>query len=158
MPSARCSACPALRPVVVVLGAAAAEVRAGVDLRGAEVVECPGWAEGQAASLRAGVRALGGVDAALVTLGRSAVHHAAGHRRRARPRRAAATTRYAPPTTGAPATPCCLPRPLLDRVGELHGDVGFRDLLAGARVRGVECGRLGDPTDVDTPAALDALR
>ncbi len=148
---------PGLRPVVVVLGAAAAEIRAGVDLRGAEVVECPGWAEGQAASVRDGVQALGGVDAALVTLGDQPLitpQVIAAVLDAARGDDDAVRATY----DGRPGHPVLLSRALLDRVGELHGDVGFRDLLAGARVRGVECGRLGDPTDVDTPAALDALR
>src|SRR3954452_20722951 len=55
---------------LVVLGADADEIRAGVDLHGAEPVVCEDWAEGQAASLRAGVAALGAdCDAALVVLG-----------------------------------------------------------------------------------------
>src|SRR4051794_8778518 len=44
---------------VVVLGANAPAVRAGADLCGFEVVECADWEEGVAASLRAGVAALG---------------------------------------------------------------------------------------------------
>jgi CTP:molybdopterin cytidylyltransferase MocA len=147
---------PALRPVVVVLGAAAAEIRAGVDLRGAEVVECPDWAEGQAASVRAGVAALGDVDAALVTLGDQPLITPAVI---AAVLDAATGGDEAVRATydGRPGHPVLLSRALLDRVGEVHGDVGFRDLLAGARVRDVECGGLGDPTDVDTRAALEAL-
>ena len=48
----------ALDPVVVVLGARAAEVRAGVALDGVRVVECDEWAEGMSASLRCGLGAL----------------------------------------------------------------------------------------------------
>jgi CTP:molybdopterin cytidylyltransferase MocA len=58
---------------------------------------------------------------------------------------------------GHPGHPVLLAGPLLARVDELRGDVGFRDLLAGARVREFECGDLCDPVDVDTRAELDAL-
>src|SRR5205814_8568214 len=44
-------------------------VRAGADLGGFEVVVCDDWQEGVAASLRAGVRALAGVDHVVVLLG-----------------------------------------------------------------------------------------
>jgi CTP:molybdopterin cytidylyltransferase MocA len=47
---------------------------------------------------------------------------------------------------------------LLARVGELRGDEGFRDLLAGADVRAVEVGGLARPDDVDTPEELEAMR
>jgi molybdenum cofactor cytidylyltransferase len=56
--------------VVVVLGAHAEQVRAGVDLHGAQPVVCDDWAEGTFASLRCGLRALGhGDDALVVALG-----------------------------------------------------------------------------------------
>jgi CTP:molybdopterin cytidylyltransferase MocA len=51
-----------------------------------------------------------------------------------------------------------LGRALLDRIGELRGDVGFRELLAGSRVRAFECGELCDPVDLDTPDQLNALQ
>jgi molybdenum cofactor cytidylyltransferase len=147
---------PAIDPVVVVLGARADEVRAGVDMRGAQIVVCEEWAEGQAASLRAGVRALEGVDAVVVTLGdqpfissqviAGVLGHGSG-------RFDAVRATY----DGRPGHPVLLTRTLLARVGELRGDVGFRDLLEGARVRPFECAHLCDPTDVDTRAELDAL-
>ena len=52
-------AVPALDPVVVVLGAHADAVREQVDLSGVDVVVCDRWADGQSASLQAGVAALG---------------------------------------------------------------------------------------------------
>jgi CTP:molybdopterin cytidylyltransferase MocA len=58
---------------------------------------------------------------------------------------------------GRPGHPVLLGRPLLARVDELRGDVGFRDLLSGTRVREFECGDLCDPVDVDTREELDAL-
>jgi CTP:molybdopterin cytidylyltransferase MocA len=144
-------------PRVVVLGHAAREIRAAVDLQGATPVVCSDWAEGQAASVRCGVAALGDVDAAVVVLGdqpritRAAVEAVAEHGAGAGAEAARATYR------GTPGHPILLGRALLDRAGELHGDVGFRDLLAGVRVRDVELGDLADPADVDTREELAGL-
>ena len=55
-----------LERVVVVLGHEAERIRAAVDLGRAEVVIAEGWDEGQAASLRTGVRAAGDAEAAVV--------------------------------------------------------------------------------------------
>jgi nicotine blue oxidoreductase len=44
--------------VVVVVGAHAAEIRAGARLHGVRVVEHPGWASGRTSSVQAGLRAL----------------------------------------------------------------------------------------------------
>ena len=145
-----------LRPVVVVLGARADEVRAGVDLSGVDVVVNEDWADGQSSSLRAGVRALGEVDAAVVTLGDMPF---------VTPTVIAGVLQFDPGRFdavratyhGRPGHPVLLARPLLARVGELRGDVGFRELLAGARVREFECGDLCDPVDIDTREELDAL-
>jgi molybdenum cofactor cytidylyltransferase len=150
-------AVPAVDPVVVVLGARAAEVRAGVDLDGAQVVVCPDWAEGQGASLRCGVAALGDVDAAVVTLGDMPFvtpQVIAGVLDAFSDRADAVRASY----DGQPGHPVLLGRSLLARVGELRGDVGFRDLLEGARVKRFECAHLCDPVDVDTRAELDTLR
>jgi CTP:molybdopterin cytidylyltransferase MocA len=141
-----------LEPRVVVLGHAADEVREQVDLQGARPVVCERWHEGQSASLRHGIAALDGVDAVLVVLGDqpgitaeaiAAVIAAAGDEDAVR-----ATF------DGVPSHPVLLGRALLDRAGELAGDTGFRDLLAGARVREVEIGHLADPTDIDTREEL----
>jgi molybdenum cofactor cytidylyltransferase len=150
-------AVPALDPVLVVLGAHAAEVRAAVGMGSARAVLCPQWAEGQSASLRCGVRALGSPDAAVVTLGdqpfitpqviAAVLDHGEG------PHDAVRAT-----YDGLPGHPVLLKRRLLERVDELQGDVGFRELLEGAGVRTVECGHLCDPADVDTPAELERLR
>ncbi len=147
-------AVPALEPLVVVLGAHAATIRARVALGDARVVEAPDWAEGQAASLRAGVAALGGVDAALVLLAdqpfitpqviAGALDHAAdGYD--------AVRTTYG----GRPGHPVLLGRPVLEAVPALQGDVGARELLARFRVRTWEAGQLCDPTDIDTPDQLE---
>jgi CTP:molybdopterin cytidylyltransferase MocA len=142
----------AVSPRVVVLGHAADEIRAGVDLQGAEPVVCERWQDGQSASLRCGLDALRGADAVLVVLGDqpgvtaaavAAVLAAGGDEDAVR-------ATY----DGVPSHPVLLRRALLDRAGELTGDSGFRDLLAGARVRAVEVGHLADATDIDTREEL----
>jgi molybdenum cofactor cytidylyltransferase len=145
-------AVPALDPVVVVLGHEAAAVRAGVgDLAATTVVVAPDWHEGQAASLRAGIAALGDVDAAVVLLGDmpyvtpaviAGVLDPGDHD--------AVRATYG----GEPGHPVLLTRRLLDRAGELTGDEGFRALLRGPRVKRFEAGHLADPTDIDTREEL----
>jgi CTP:molybdopterin cytidylyltransferase MocA len=102
--------------------------------------------------VRCGVAALGAVDAAVVVLGDqpritpeavAAVAAAAGGA-------GAVRATYG----GVPGHPVLLGRVLLDRAGELRGDVGFRDLLAGTVVRDVELGGIADPADIDTREEL----
>lgn len=148
------AAVPALERIVVVLGAAADEILARVDLHGAEPVVCADWAEGQGASLRAGAAALPDAEAILITLGdqpRITPQVIAGvldHRGAD-----AVRATYA----GRPGHPVLLERPILGRLPELRGDTGARALLAGSRVREWECGHLCDAADVDTPEDLRAL-
>ena len=147
---------PALSAVFVVLGARAEEVRAGVDLRGTQVVECDDWAEGMAASLRRGIGAAGDVDAVMVLLGDQPFITAevvACVADRWSDRVDAVRAAY----DGVPSHPVLLTRRLLPRVRELRGDVGFRDVLRGAVAPTVEVGHLGSPIDIDTREQLEAL-
>jgi CTP:molybdopterin cytidylyltransferase MocA len=139
-------------PRVVVLGHAADDILARIDLHGASPVVCEGWAEGQAASLRCGLGALGAVDAAVIVLGDQpgitagaieAVVAAGGDEDAVR-------ASYG----GVPGHPVLLRRALLVRAGELRGDTGFRDLLEDATVRELEIGDLADPADIDTREEL----
>jgi molybdenum cofactor cytidylyltransferase len=137
--------------VVVVLGARAEEVRRGADLRDAEVVICPDWAHGIAASVRCGLAALGGADRVLVAVAdQPGLTPAAVRALLAQPGSARAVY------DGRPGHPVVLGPGLLARAGELRGDAGFRDLLAG--VPAVECGDLADPTDIDTREDLEVVR
>lgn len=140
--------------LVVVLGHEADAIRRGADLRGADVVVCERWAEGQAASLRAGVEALRGCEAIVVTLGdqpfispRAVERVLAGRRRSADAVRAT----YG----GTPGHPVLLERSLIERVGDLTGDVGARAIIADARVADVGCDGHGRPDDIDTRRQLD---
>jgi molybdenum cofactor cytidylyltransferase len=145
-------AVPAVDPVVIVLGAHAERIQAEADLRGAEVVVCEEWADGQSASLKAGAAALGEVDAAVITLADQPFitpQVIAGVLDQ-RGRHLAVRATY----DGRPGHPVLLERRLLDHVRELSGDTGARDLLIGEHVRVWECGRLCDPIDIDTPERL----
>ena len=150
-------AVPSLDRVVVVLGAFAEEIAAAVKFASAEPVVCPAWAEGMAASLRCGVAELDGADWVVVTLGDmpgvtpeaiEAVLGAVG------PDVDAVRAEYG----GQFGHPVALSRRLLDRVPELRGDVGARELLRDARVGRVEALHLARPDDVDTPEELEAIR
>jgi molybdenum cofactor cytidylyltransferase len=149
-------AVPAVDPLVVVLGAHAEEIRAKVDMLDYEVVVCDRWQEGQSASLRAGLEAIGDVDGALIVLGDQPritpqviammVDHFDGTR----------TVRAV--YDGQPGHPVILTRELIRAAKALEGDVGARELLRDAPVRRIEAGRLCRADDVDTPADLAALR
>lgn len=143
-------------PVVVVVGAQAEQVRAeagAADL----VVEAADWHTGQAASLRAGLSALGetgadavclllvdlpDVDAAVVRRVTAAVGDGP---------RALGRAAY----DGLPGHPVVIGRDhwvgVLDTTG---GDRGARDYLAAHDHVVVECGDLATGRDVDTPADL----
>jgi molybdenum cofactor cytidylyltransferase len=138
--------------VVVVLGARAEEIRAGADLGAAEVVVCDDWAEGMSASLRAGLAALRGTGEVVILLADQPFIRAAVVARVRASAGPAARAVY----HGEPGHPVVVRRPLLDRAGELRGDAGFRDLLAGAAE--VECSDLADPRDIDTRDDLEVVR
>ena len=145
--------------VVVVLGADAGEVRARVRLHGAEPVACAQWADGQAASLRAGAEVLlaAGAEAAVVLLGDQPLLSPAAVRRVAAARDPARFDAVRATYGGRPGHPVLLERPLLTRVDELHGEEGARALLGSVAVLDVDCDGLGSPDDVDTPEALEVM-
>jgi len=147
---------PSIWPVVVVLGHDAQAILRQVEFRDADVVICDAWAEGQSASLRAGIEALGDVDAAVVTLGdqpRITPQVIAAVLAAYDDRHDAVRATYG----GAPGHPVLLGRRLLARAGDLRGDAGFRDLLGTERVRRFEAGHLCDPIDIDTQEELARL-
>jgi CTP:molybdopterin cytidylyltransferase MocA len=148
-----------LTPVVVVLGARAADVRAVLPA-GVDAVEAADWADGMGASLRAGLTALEEVvaDAAVVHLvdlpGVPAAAVARLVAAGAGPERLARAA-YG----GRPGHPVLIGRSHWAGVrAAAVGDAGARGYLAGrADVRLVECGDLADADDVDTPEQLRAF-
>jgi molybdenum cofactor cytidylyltransferase len=147
----------AIERIVVVLGANAGEVAARVDLDRVETVVCEDWREGIAASLRAGVEALGDCEAIVVTLGDQPFITpqaiAAVLDRLEAPEPAVRAT-----YEGCPGHPVLIKRRLFDAVRSLRGDAGARELLAAAGVREVESAQLCRPDDVDTRDDLEAAR
>jgi CTP:molybdopterin cytidylyltransferase MocA len=148
-----------LTPVVVVLGARAADVRAVLPAE-VDAVEAPDWADGMGASLRTGLRALEETvaDAAVVHLvdlpGVSAAAVARLVAGGAGPQRLARAA-YA----GRPGHPVLIGRSHWAGVrAAAVGDAGARGYLAGRPdVSLVECGDLADADDVDTPEQLRAF-
>ena len=156
--------------VVVVLGAGADEIAAGVDLHGAEPVVCTRWEEGQSASLACGLAELAACEAAVITLGdqprlspqaieRVIAARAEGVdaiRRVISARNGAAAVRAT--YNGNPGHPVLLERSLFEQLRDVSGDKGARNLLLSVNVLDLPCDDLGGGEDVDTPAELDALR
>lgn len=131
---------------LTVLGAHADAILAAVDVGDHVIAE--DWADGQSASLKAGVAALD-EDRVLVLLGdmplvtRAVCEAVLTHGGTAR-------ATY----DGEPGHPVVLDRAILDRVPHLTGDAGARGLLRDCAT--VEAAHLCDPTDIDTREQLEA--
>jgi CTP:molybdopterin cytidylyltransferase MocA len=141
-------------PVVVVLGAAAAQVRAASDLSDATVTENTDWGTGMGASLGAGLAALADAPAIAVVVllvdtpgvTPEAVRRLRGH---AGPGALALATYH-----GQPGHPVLLGRDHWPGVaGSATGDVGARRYLADhpGLVTRVPCEDIADGTDLDSP-------
>ena len=140
--------------VVVVLGAHADAVLAGVELHGATAVICGDWSEGQSASLRAGVTAVADrADAVIVTLGDQPAVDARAIDRVIDARDGVSLALRAS-YSRRPGHPVLLERELFEAAASLHGDEGARGLLAGVPVRLVACDGLGSDLDIDTVEEL----
>ena len=146
---------------MVVVGAEAQRatelaVAAGADL----VVEASDWAQGQSASLRAGLVAVQATsaDVACILLvdlpdvGAAVVERRSCARERGGSR--GTGPRGIPRRAGAPGRDGS--RPLAGVLDLATGDRGARDYLAAHDHLVVECGDLATGRDVDTPADLDA--
>jgi CTP:molybdopterin cytidylyltransferase MocA len=144
--------------VLVVVGAAAEEVRGVLASEGAQVVHAHDWGEGMGASLSAGLRRMADmadptgtpdVDAALVCVVDTPDLDVEVVRRVAA---TAAPDALARATyDGVPGHPVVIGRQHF--AGVLHsaaGDVGARAYLSAHAAREVECGDLSRGTDVDT--------
>lgn len=143
--------------VVVVLGAAADDVRVAVSLDGVRVVINDRWETGMASSLRAGLSACAGSDAAVVVLvdqpnvtpdvvARLIEEWAAGEL-------PAAVAAY----DGVARNPAVFGKAVWDDVcAGVAGDVGAREWLRAntTLVAAVEVGDIGSFADIDTPDDL----
>jgi CTP:molybdopterin cytidylyltransferase MocA len=152
-----------LAPVLLVVGNAADAVAAASSTMVANetvvLVRNDDWRTGIASSLVAALRALRertDVDGVVVGLADQPLVGPAAYRRLARAyddgaRLAVAT--YA----GARGNPVLLAREHWDEAAALTGDEGARVLMRTHPVVEVPCDGTGSPTDVDTPADLEAL-
>ena len=147
-------------PLVVILGAAADEVRAAADLGDATVVVNKAWGTGVGSSLRVGLVHRGGVGCR--SRGRRSRGHAGTDRR--------SSPGGSPPGPHPDALACATfdgrrGHPML--IGRSHfagistlanGDVGIRPYLLAraAQVTEIPCDEVATPGDVDTPE--DAAR
>jgi CTP:molybdopterin cytidylyltransferase MocA len=148
-------------PVLVVLGAAADDVRAGAHLSGGEVVVAAGWREGMGASLRAGLAALEPRPAQAVVVALADQPRVGAEAVRRLRAAWAGSARAAVATySGQPRNPVLLDRSTWAGVAAAAvGDVGARGWLAAhpGDVVTVACDDTGSPADVDTAEDLAAL-
>jgi len=146
-------------PVVAVLGAGAAEIRATAELPGVVLVDNPDWATGMASTLRVGLSELRDAGAVVVTLVDTPLLGPESVRRlvsAAADGAEAAVATY----SGAWGHPVLLSGPVAAEVrAAARGDQGARGWLRmhPHRVRTVPCDGTGSPRDVDVPGDLAAL-
>ncbi len=153
-------------PVVVVLGASAAEARdlLGPDAVGrpdVRVVEATDWAAGMAASLRRGLQELAGCESttAVVSLVDLPDVSAEVVRRVTNTVGDAGDALGRAAYHGVPGHPVVLGRDHWEGIcADASGDRGARDYLAQHDVMLVECGDLATGVDVDTPVGLSPSR
>lgn len=147
-----------LPPPIVVVGDRAEAVRTALEGHAARIVTAPDYADGLSASLRAGIAAVpADWSAALVLLGDMPRVTPATLRALA----AAATgeaTIAVPVWAGRRGNPVLWGRAHFADLSRLTGDIGGKALLAGRAVVEIAAESDGVLIDVDTPAALAALR
>ena len=145
-----------IRPVLVVVGAAGADVAAAVP-PGGTVVHAQSWSQGIAHSLHAALDALEGraeVTAVCIGLADQPGIGPAAYERLVEAHDDGARLAVAT-YDGQRGNPVLLAREVWPDARGLRGDVGARALMKDHEVVEVDCTGTGDPRDVDT---LDDLR
>ena len=146
-------------PVIVVLGAAANEVRASARLDGVTIVENQGWKSGMGSSLRVGLEALAATDAesaVVVLVDTPGVTPAAVRRVADKSNRDALVAATYSSRRGHPVL---LGRDHWSGVAMLaSADVGARAYLAAraGSVMTIACEDIADDTDIDVPETSSA--
>jgi molybdenum cofactor cytidylyltransferase len=152
----------AARPVLVVTGHQAAEVRAALDGLDLAFVDNPDFARGLSSSLKAGLRAVPASAAgALVVLGdMPRITGADLDRLIAAFAEDGGRTIVVPTHAGERGNPVLWPRSCFTEMLQLEGDAGARRLMAGhaGMIREVDLGTDAIFADVDTPEALALVR
>jgi molybdenum cofactor cytidylyltransferase len=119
-----------LSPIVVVLGADADAIAAGVRTGRARVVHNPDHATGQASSMRVGLRSLDTSDAAVIVLGDQPNVTAALLDALVAAQRSSGAPAVVCAQDGRRSPPTLLHRDLWGEVDGLRGDTGAREVLA----------------------------
>lgn len=160
--AARTLAEAAVDPLVAVVGADGDRVAAALDGLGFSVVENPNYAEGQATSVRAGVRAVrdaSDVAGAVFALGDMPLVAPASVDALVAAYRASEATALAAAYDGERGNPVLFDSRYFGVLANVDGDVGGRDiLLSGGDSVLVETGDPGVRRDVDTRTDLDSVR
>jgi molybdenum cofactor cytidylyltransferase len=140
-------------PIVLVLGAHAAEIAAEVDLSGIRVVYNDKWREGIASSIRCGVRAVmadSTLSALVVTLADLPCVTADAYARLIDAHARQPTLLVAARTDGGLGVPALFPLDTWGELQRLRGDTGARRLIAHHHARTVAVSVPGARDDVDT--------
>ena len=149
-------------PVVVVLGANAEKIRPALARLPVLITENPAWAEGMAASIRAGVTTLQQfsrrLDAALIALCDQPAFSAGAIERLLAAQRQTGGNIVAARYSGRQGAPALFLREHFPALTALTGEEGARTLLNGdpAQVTAVELPELA--LDLDTPEDFAAIR
>jgi molybdenum cofactor cytidylyltransferase len=149
-------------PVVVVLGAHAEKIRPVLARLPVLLADSPAWAEGMAASIRAGMTTLRqfsrALDGALVALCDQPAFSAAVIAQLVAAQRTTGRSIVAAHYSGRQGAPALFLREHFETLAHLTGEEGARALLNGdpSRVASVDLPALA--VDLDTPADFAALR
>lgn len=149
-----------LRPKLVVLGAHADTIQAGVDFDEFEIVHNPNFATGQASSLIAGISALPEhVDGAVIVLGDQPLAPPWLLNELAARFEPSEHVAVRPRYSDGPGNPILLSRELFPELLTLRGDIGARDVLNRHqdRILDVDYTLRIAPRDVDTLEDYAAL-
>jgi CTP:molybdopterin cytidylyltransferase MocA len=142
-------------PVVVVLGALADDVRTTAALSGSSLVDNPDWGSGMGSSLRVGLAALGGSDAAAVVVLPVDTPGVTAEAVRRFVAMASPSVLARATYGGAPGHPVLIGRERWGAVAELaDGDAGARHYLTQHDVAVVPCEDVAEGSDVDRPEDL----
>lgn len=144
---------------VAVVGHDRDRVAAALDGLDVAVVDNPAHESGLASSVRAGVRAADGADAAVFALGDMPAVRPASVDRLLAAYRAGAGDALAAACDGRRGNPVLFDARHFDRLAALSGDAGGRQVFGESDAAAlVETGDEGVLLDVDTPAALERIR
>jgi len=150
-----------LDPLLVVLGSAASEIKAQVDLTGTQIVCNPRYREGQSTSVIAAVEALpDDVEAAVFLLGDQPEVAVPVLERIVETYRGTRSPIVQPRYAEGRGNPVLIARELFPKLRRLRGDVGARPLLVQHRdlIAFADVSEFSRPVDIDTPDDYERAR